>query len=284
MTSLEKKLIIYDSNCKVCSSLRDLILRITSIPEEKIKAYRDLEKDLRNHVDPEKFRNVMALIDVSGAPTLYGADGVAHIFSSQYRIAALLFRFKPIFLIFNFLYKTQAYNRYVIATPKSEVKCDCFPDRVLTYRLSYIAITVLLSIALTALFGISLKDHFNSLSTLEAAGQMLLMAGTGWVLQIALALIKLGRNALDYIGHLGSIMVVGVLILVPSVLFYFLTGVSTLWIPVFSVIVSSSVMLYLHRVRIKHLGLSRAWTWTWFLLLQASALFWIYVFHLKNIL
>lgn len=281
MTSLANKLIIYDSNCKVCSSLRDVVLKVTSIPEEKIKAYKDLEPDVSRDVDPEKFKNVMALIDTAGGRTIYGAEGVAYIFSTQYRIVAFLLGLKPLFNLFNFLYKTQAYNRYIIATPKSRFKCDCFPDRVVKYRISYIVMTSVISLLLTALFGISLRNFFTDISRAEAATQMLLMAGTGWVLQILLATISLRDKALDYIGHLGTIMVVGLLILVPSMLFYAFTGILSPWMPAISVLMSSGYMLYVHVNRVKYLELSQTWTISWFLFLQTTASFWIYIFHLK---
>lgn len=281
MTSLANKLIIYDSNCKVCCSLRDVVLKSTSIPEERIKAYKDLEPALSRNVDPEQFKNVMALIDTAGGSTIYGAEGVAYIFASQYRIVAFLLRFKLIFNLFNFFYKTQAYNRYIIATPRSKFKCDCFPDREVKYRISYIVMTVLISVLLTALFGISIRNYFTDISRAEAATQMLLMAGTGWVLQILLAIISLRDKALDYIGHLGSIMVVGLLILVPSMLFYAFTGILTPWVPAISVLISSGYMLHLHINRMKYLELSQAWTISWFFFLQSTALFWIYLFHLK---
>ena len=281
MKSLDGKLIIYDSNCKVCSALRDVVLRLTAIPEEKIKAFSDLDPEWSTHVDPERFKNVMALIDTSGGETIYGAEGVAYIFSSQYKLVNFLLSFKPIFRLFCLLYNIQAYNRYIIATPKSKFACDCFPDRVVKYRIGYIGITVLTSVLLTALFGISIRDHVAGLSGGEAAAQMLLMAGTGWVLQMALAMIFLRNKALDYVGHLGTIMVAGLLILVPSMIFHALTGILTLWIPAVSVVVSSGYMLYLHIGRVKYLELSQAWTVSWFFLLQSTALSWIYFFYLK---
>jgi hypothetical protein len=279
MKSLENKLIVYDSNCKVCSSLRDIVLRFTSIPEPKVRAYTDLTPDLNDHVDPEKFRNVMALIDTTGGKTIYGTEGIAYIFSSEYKILDFLLSFKPLFNLLNFFYKTQAYNRYIIATPKSQFKCDCFPDRVAKYRINYIVMTILLSIFLTAMFGISIRNFFTGISMSEAATQMLLMAGSGWVLQIVAAMVVLREKALDYIGHLGSIMVVGLLILVPSMLFYFLTGILTPWLPAISVLFSSVYMLYLHMSRVKYLEISQGWSVSWFLLLQSTALFWIYFFH-----
>ena len=274
MKSLDNKLIIYDSNCKVCSSLRELVLQFTSIPGQKIKACADLSPDLSERLNPNEFRNVMALIDLKGGKTIYGAHGIAYIFSSQYRMIDFLLGFRPVFKLFNFLYKTQAYNRYIIATPKSRFNCNCFPDRIVKYRISYIAITFLIATVLTALFGISVSNLFGT-SPSQGATRMLLMAGTGWFVQIIAATAILKDKSLDYIGHLGSIMVVGLLILLPWMLLHTFTGIVNAWLPMLSVIMSSAYMLYLHMKRVRHLELSQVWTLSWFLLLQSGAALWI---------
>ncbi|MBT1695944.1 hypothetical protein KK083_03590 [Fulvivirgaceae bacterium PWU4] len=281
MKSLDNKLIIYDSNCKVCSSLRDVVVRFTSIPEAKIKAHKDLDPRLSQHVDAATFRNVMALIDTSGGQTVYGAEGLAYIFSSQYRLVDYLFRFPFMLKLFTFFYKTQAYNRYIIATPKSKFQCDCFPDRIVKYRINYIVLTLLIAVLLTAIFGIALRNFAGGISPSAAAWQMILMAGTGWVVQMALALVVLRNKALDYIGHLGSIMVAGLLILLPWILFHAITAIENIYLPLMSVVISSAVMLCLHIHRVRHLELSQAWTVSWFLLLQSGAIFWIWFFYLN---
>lgn len=261
--------------------MRDFVVKFTSVPEQKIVAFKDLDPTLTSHVDANEFKNVMALIDTRGEKTLYGAEGVAYIFTSQYQIAELFFKLPLAFTVFNFFYKTQAYNRYIMVTPKSKFECDCFPDSVVKYRISYIAITIFISVVLTALFGISLRNFFENLSSSQAAFQMLVMAGSGWCLQALLALIFFRRQALDYMGHLGSIMVAGLLILVPWMVFQTLTGISSIYFPLLSVLLSSAYMLYLHIGRMRYLKLSQRWTASWFLLLQGTASFWIYWFYLK---
>ncbi|MEJ1240955.1 hypothetical protein WBG78_22605 [Chryseolinea sp. T2] len=280
MRPLDNKVIVYDSNCKVCSSWKDIVISLTRIPESKVKAYKDLSDGLDTKVDLAKFQNAMALVDTNGGPTLYGTEGIAYIFSSQFGIAAALFKFRPALRMFDFLYKTQAYNRYIIATPKSKFMCDCFPDRIVKYRISYIVICVIISLMLTALLGVSLKS-FAGVSLAASVAQMLLIAGTGWVLQILLAIVILKEKALDYIAHLGSIMVTGLLVLIPWILLHWIAGVKSYYIPIISVTISSTLMLYLHIHRVRHLQLSQAWTISWFLFLQATAVAWIYTFYIQ---
>lgn len=266
MKSLDNKLIVYDSNCKVCSSLRDVVLRVTPIPEAKVKAFKDLRPEWSRHVDPDKFRNVMALIDTKGGDTLYGAEGIAYIFSSQYRIVNFLLSFRMVFMLFNFLYKTQAYNRYIIATPKSNFKCDCFPDRVVRYRISYIVITSFIAVLLTTLFGVTLKDLFQ-ISASKAATCIVLMAAMSWVIQVLIATVLLKEKALDYAGHLGSVLVASLLILVPWMVFHAFSGITNVYLPAVSVLLSGTCMLYLHSWRVRYLELSQAWTAGWLILL-----------------
>ncbi len=154
MKSLENKLIIYDSNCKVCTSFRDAILKVTSIPESAVVAYKDLPEYINQHVDAGRFKNEMALVDTVNGKTFYGAEGVAYIFSTQSNLINFLFQFRPVMQLFNFFYQVQANNRYIIATPKSKFKCDCLPDKITKYRVSYIVMAVLLSVLLTMIFGI----------------------------------------------------------------------------------------------------------------------------------
>jgi predicted DCC family thiol-disulfide oxidoreductase YuxK len=279
MTSLENKLIIYDSNCKLCSTLRSVILQVTAIRNQQIKAYAELEPELAKKVDGEKFRNGMALVDTGEGNTIYGSDGIAYVFSSQSRILHILLKAAFFRGIFGFLYQVIAYNRYIIATPKSKFVCNCYPDKIIRFRIAYILIALLISVLLTVLFGISLREFFPGTGRLYAAVQMLLIAGTGWVLQMLLAAVCMRDKAVDYFGHLGTIMVAGLLVLLPSIAITSLLGWLNPWIPGISVLCSSSLMLYMHLRRSQFIGISTWWTLGWFLFLQSTAIFWVCYFH-----
>ncbi|OKL40012.1 hypothetical protein [Pontibacter flavimaris] len=278
---MKDKLIIYDSNCKVCVGLRDLMLVLRLVEAQECVAYRRLDPQLKQQVSAERFRNEMALIDKRGGTTMYGAEGVSYVFADKIKLLRPLFRFRPFFLLFCFLYKTLAFNRYVVATPRQQgITCDCYPQSATRYRIAYIGMAVFLSILLTVLFGASVHE---ALGVTPAAGavQLLLMAGTGWVVQILVAAFSLDKQqVLEYVGHLATIMVAGLLVLVPSMAFYCITGILFYPFPVLSVLCSSGLMLYLHYHRISYLGLSQRWTVQWFLLLQVTALLWLFYFHL----
>ena len=255
MKSLDTKLIIYDSNCKVCSSLRDLVLKFTTIPENKIKPLKDLPKEFVGHVDTNRFRNVMALIDTRGGETLYGAEGIAYIFSSQYKVLDFLLSIRPIFLLFNFLYKTQAYNRYVIATPRSNFKCDCLPDRVVKYRVSYIVITMLISVLLYGLIGVSVKNFLPEVTSFTILFSTVIST-------VFVGLVASGGKILDYIGHVSSVLIVGGLLMLP----WLLCAAFGFYQPIIfwtNVGVSCIYVIYLHFLRMKYLEIRQSATIIW---------------------
>ncbi|MCO4292774.1 DCC1-like thiol-disulfide oxidoreductase family protein [Solitalea sp. MAHUQ-68] len=282
MKTLLNKIIVYDSNCRICTGLKDKLLQFTSIEEERVVAFALLNDELIRKIDSDRFKNAMALIDVQNGDTIYGSQAIAYIFSTQNQLIEKLLSLKQAYRLFNFLYQTLAYNRYIIATPKSQFACDCFPDKVIRFRIAYILQATSLSVFLTCIFGISLKGFFPALSNGQAAMQMLLMAGTGWVIQIALAAICLRDKAIDYIGHLASIMVVGLLILVPWMLIHFIAGVNLYYLPLISVLFSSWYMLKMHLHRINYLQLPKWLSVSWFILLQITAVCWVYYFHFNN--
>jgi hypothetical protein len=261
--------------------MKNILITIAPFVNKQVVAFKDLSMDYTSKVDPERFRNEMALIDKGEVKTKYGAEGIGFIFSAKSGLFRALFSRAWFKSLFAFLYKILASNRYIIALPKSNFQCDCHPVNVFQYKLAYIIITITISLILTALFGFSLKGFFSGMSSMKAAVEMLLIAGSGWVLQIGLALMIMRKNAVDYIGHLGSTMVVGLLILVPSILIEILFHLNIYWIAALSVTISSGTMLYLHIHRVRALQLSAFWNFSWFAFLQTTAFFWIYQFHLN---
>lgn len=281
MKALQNKLIVYDSSCRVCSSLIEVMLKFTLVPHDKIKAYKDLSLNLHSLIDPERFKNEIALVDTSGAATLYGPEGVVYIISSRYSLLGQILRIRMAFYVFSLLYRTIAYNRYIIAIPDSRFHCDCFPDKVMPYRVAYIILTTFLSALLLMCFGIALGKFLAGVPAVEAAGKILLVAGVGGMFQVLLAGIFMRENKIDYIGHLGSIVTVGLLLLIPWTIFYAISGFALPWLPIISTVICMVYMLYLHVQRVKYLQISTWWNVNWLLSLLLAVFIMMRIFHVK---
>ncbi|MEM7040405.1 MAG: hypothetical protein AAF570_25790, partial [Bacteroidota bacterium] len=226
-------------------------------------------------------RNEMALIDTHGGPTLYGDQGIAYIFKGKWSLVRALFAIPGFPQLFRFAYRTLAFNRFHIATPSTKVvPCDCAPERPAVYRGAYLAWSYFWAVLVTALFGAGLAAYFPEVSAAEGAIQMLLIAGTGWLLQLLIAALFLRNRRDDYPDHLATIMRKGVMVLLPATLLLLVFGPVPWWLPALSVLASSGLMLRQHVRRVRFLHLSTAWNWSWFLSLQTTAALWVLYFHI----
>lgn len=282
MNATEDRITVYDGNCNFCQRVISTLSKQKWIDATKAEAYYDMSPDKQAKIDLPHFRSEMAVIDMNGGPTLYGLEGV--LYAMGYRLPVLreVKRDTFLFPILNFIYKNVAWNRYIILTPKSTIKCDCEPPLNKFYRLSLFTICALASMTISALFGIvvgGLKYHlfYGSDMMVMSAGITLAMVGTGWLLQIILArLILRGEQFYDYLGHLGIIMLVGVLVLLPSIALCWLPTNVFIYVSLLNVIISTIAMLTMHYKRTKAIGLKLWWTITWLVFLYGGAIFWLF--------
>lgn len=258
MYTLADKRIVFDGNCRVCTGLKVLMIRLGVIKEEHCSNFHALSLDLKQYIDPELFRNEMALLDLQTKTVLYGAEGIGYIFKSRFGFFRLLFSSSFFLQIFLRLYKTIAYNRYIMAVPKNGMECDCFPDTVHAYRLAYILITYGLSSLLTFVF--MRNTGYASTSSLFAMP---------WFLQTVAALIFMKEKRLDYLGHIGSSVLLGSLLLMPAILLGIL-AVNHLGFYAISLIAAWGWMSYLHNYRSRYLQLGKVWRISWGLFILAA--------------
>lgn len=146
------------------------------------------------------------------------------------------------------------------------------------FRLSYLTLTTVLASLVTFLFGAALSVIVPKYTWIEAGGAMLMIAGTGWLVQGLLAYSKIGTKKFEYLSHMATVMWLGVLPLLPAALLLILLPNPTVQIPLVAVAFSSLMMLRQHFVRMNALQASQVWTLSWLLALQSTAWFWIFVF------
>lgn len=276
---LPGKRIVYDGSCPLCIALRDKMLRWGWIPEPLLADYHQLPQDMQALVDAERFSREMALIDLAGGATIYGAEGIAEIFTAKWPALRGLRRLPGFMPLFTFAYKTLAFNRFVVSTPRKDMPaCDCEPQIPALYHLSYLGYSLLVALLVTALFGVAVATYFPTLAGMTGAVAMLLIAGTGWVLQGALALAGMGEKRFQYIRHMFTVMRKGVMPLLPVSLLVLALPQTPYLLPVAAVLLSSLLMLRQHSLRVWQMGRSQGWTLAWFLSLQATAAFWVLYF------
>jgi hypothetical protein len=280
MKSLPHKAIIYDDQCPACRLYTNGFVKWGLLEQHnRIPFTEAFSSDKVSQLDLQRSKHQIPLIDLTGGETLYGLDALVFLLNQKIPLIKPLLSIKGVYAFFSGLYNIISYNRrIIIPAHKPASGFDCTPDFSLRYRIYFVAMAISIASLITYAFGVSLSYFTGSgISGID----MLCIAGTGWVVQILLTLCMplpfQPRQRINYIAHLGVIMVLGVFILLPGICLNTLTAYQYPLIPTISVFISSGTMLWQHISRVRHLQLSQGWTIGWFLILQATATFWLWL-------
>lgn len=272
MKNQNKHWIIYDGNCGMCLFSKKVFSRIGFIREADCRNYHELSPAHYQKIDLQRFKHGMAYIHEGDNPTLYGLEGVLAAFSEKRPYIKAITPNTWLFRLLNFLYMAICYNRYFIFPMKQQFACSCEPDYQPQYFRRWIGLGLFFSIFISALFGMSLSVVFN-MPAGELALRTVIIVGAGWALQIVLAALLMNQELFrDYLRHIALIMFIGVLILVPSTLLFWLPPAWLAIVALVSVVASSFTMLRMHFQRIRFMGLGQQWTLGWFASLQLTAI------------
>jgi hypothetical protein len=238
----DNKVIIYDDSCPMCAWYTGIFVNNQMLtPNGRMGFTEVAQSKLLPQLDLNRARHEIPLVDTNGGATLYGLDAMVHVIGSRFPLVKWLLGIKPINAFFKQFYHFISYNRRVIAgTAKSKVGIDCTPDVNLTYRLAYIVFALLATIGIGIAFG-------NTLAA-DATLSILLVAST-WM-AFAPAGMFMESKRLDYLGNIATIMLIGALALLPSILVHAL-GVTWIGLPIIGLSISIGLMMweYVRRVR-----------------------------------
>ena len=261
MKALENQLVIYDSNCNICSSLMQTLVRLNILNPSECRSFYDLSPASQQRINPERFKNEMAVINVENNDVMYGPEAISHIFAIKFHWLAFIFKSGFFLKIFKKIYPVLAHNRYVISLPKNWILCDCFPDNITKYRIQYIIITSILAIILTTILGLAVHPLLFE-SNAHSVLYSLLIAGSGWFVHLFISLFIFRKDWYDYVAHLGSIMVYGLILLIPVMIILF-AGAHYYGLLLAGVALSFGFMLKMHMSRVKFLQLPRWLNFLW---------------------
>ncbi len=273
MDVLANKWIVYDGNCGLCMNSKRLLVKMGVFPDSKCLNYHQLDDRLFAKVDPEHFKYEMALIDESTNETSYGLEGILKIFSEKINWLRHIRKGGWVFKFLEFFYHAISYNRYFLFPRNKTFSCDCDPPFVRQYFRRWVGIGVIISLLMSFAFGWMMAPVFQG-SALTSGLQMLLIVGSGWVLQGLISFLAMKKDDYrDYFRHLTLIAITGVLVLIPTIVlspFISVAGLKVL--SLINVLASSGLMLRMHIKRVRFMRVSQVWTFLWFFSLQTTAI------------
>jgi hypothetical protein len=269
------KVLVYDGDCPICIHGSAAFVRLRLIPEERRREFQSYEGEAAERLAAAGFRNEMAVLDPGSGEIRTGIPGFLWLLrESPIGALARLLDHRPLVAALTGLYHLVAYNRRILALPRSPIRCACDPDERPGYQLALLVILLAFAAALTALFGAALAAASGLAAPRQGAAWMLLAAGSGWAVLFLAVLTLPAEVRLRFLAHLGMVMATGVLLLVPvTVLAPFLAGPPLAVAAGVSVAASFALMARRLARRLRYLGLPRRWLAAWAVALWAGMAF-----------
>jgi predicted DCC family thiol-disulfide oxidoreductase YuxK/uncharacterized membrane protein YhaH (DUF805 family) len=268
------KILAYDGDCPMCTSTVGLLLRWKLVRPEQAQSNHALDADRLALAYAAGMRNELVVIDARSGETRVGTDGLLWILRdnthNHFLVRAL--GLPGIRHLLRIGYQVISYNRRIISPPRHSIVCDCEPEVTVARRLSLVLPLLLMTIAITALFGAAVfvgcelgpaRVGTIYVSTIDAV--------TLGALALVCAIILPRDKRLDYFAHAVVTIFVGSLVLLPAIVVVPLCPqkVSVIVTAVASV-ASAALMLAMQRRRIHAVGLSSPWDFALIAILAAS--------------
>ncbi len=275
MKTLRDHMLVYDGDCPMCTMYSNAFVKARMLGQTGIIDYNSMTDEIRNHIDINRARNEIALVDTANHTVHYGIESWMKIIATSFSPLKWLFSFPPFYWFMKGLYNFISYNRKVIAPGKEFFKAgSCYPDFNATWRWIYIFITsIFVALILSKYFGgIPVYNHghiFFGEEWLIAIGQLAFQGSIVFFLR--------KERMVHYFGHLMTIAMMGALLLLPVIIIknIFTNLPQELYIAYFAIPVI--IMLWQHIRRVKILELPSFLTFTW-LLYRALLLITFFIF------
>ena len=266
----QRLVLLYDDHCPLCQWYSACFVQLGLLPDDGRQALGSYSP--ATHLpqpDMQRAQHEIPLVDAEANTVRYGIDALLTILEQRYAGLVRVARFPFVYAALQALYAFISYNRRIIAGA-SACTGACRPDYHAGWRLTWLVFCITWAVILTMWAGHLVGEVW--LGTGLSVGVSLAAIGGGWLLYM-LSLVHLPRQqAVDYLGHLGTMMLVGVLLLVPACLCATLIATNSRWRWCGSVLLSFGTMTAMHWRRLRACGLPvwRLYLWVACLLLTAS--------------
>ncbi|MCU0431877.1 MAG: hypothetical protein MUC87_00315 [Bacteroidia bacterium] len=280
--SKDRKILLYDGECPLCDAYSSAFIKAGILQADERRTFSSLHnEEFLCRVDSGRQGNEIPLVDANGGATIYGVDALLYLLGRRWPLVQRVFGKGALRMLAGRMYSFISDNRRIILARRyATLKHSCAPQFRWQSRLRFIVFCVCVAVMVTAAFGAGVAA---ALGNVQSGGVLAALAacGTGWVLQMGVALCMLRRRVWDYWAHLAMLQLLGVLVLLPSLVWLRVAPETGLYAAAVCVAVSSTIMLRGHISRVAHLQYSQLWTLLWTALLAVSAAT-VCVYYLNN--
>lgn len=260
MKTLKDHVIIYDDECPMCDMYTCAFVKTKMLDEKGREAYSWMPSTLSKHLDKERARNEIALVNPKTGEVRYGIDSIFFVLEHRFPILKVLFKLKAFRFVMKHVYSFISYNRRVIIpAEKFEAKNSCTPEFNAGYRVAFLLLTWLL-------VSVILNSYSSLVFPLIREGgftRELLVCGGQILFQGAVVLLISKDKLLHYLGNLMAISFGGGLLLLPAILIAYTGLITTPYFYAGWFLITAGLMFLEHIRRTKLLGLHWSVSASW---------------------
>lgn len=146
METLVNKKIIYDDTCPMCQWYTGKFIESGVMTEGDRLSFSQLSQDYKKHLDLNRARHEIPLLDTQTGEVLYGLDGLMLIIGKVFPLFNEMLNTRTCKLIIRPLYKFVSYNRRIVVPAGGhKIGFDAAPDFHWGWRLFFIFFMLLMS-------------------------------------------------------------------------------------------------------------------------------------------
>jgi hypothetical protein len=141
METLKTKTLVYDSNCPMCTWYTGKMVSTGMIDSNNRMAFEQTGADIQCHLDMNRARHEIPMIDEHTGEVIYGLDGLTLIAANTFPFLSPVVTSAWFKSFLKPLYNFISYNRRIIAggAPESATELSFAPDFNLGWRLALIS-------------------------------------------------------------------------------------------------------------------------------------------------
>lgn len=147
MQTLDNKVIIYDDVCPLCNAYTGAFVKMGWL--DRRAGFAQATPEMLQHLDLDRARHEIPLLDTQTGETLYGLDALFLILGARYPVLRPLFARRFFRAALREFYQIITYNRRIIAGSRAPGQgFDCAPDVNFFYRRLYIGLALAVAFGL----------------------------------------------------------------------------------------------------------------------------------------
>lgn len=253
MKTLHNHVILYDADCPMCNLYTSAFIKTGMLDSNGRMAYSPAV--LPPQVDAKRACDEIALVNSNTNEVTYGIDSLFKILAHRFIFLSPLFKLNVFRIFIAQLYAFISFNRKVIA-PADVYTSVCVPSFNILYRVAYLLNAWIITSIILTRYAAHLPIPATNFGRefLICGGQILFQGCVVWFTN---------RNrAWDYLGNMMTVSLCGGLMLLPLLWINSIIAVpSLLFLGWFAVVVTSMLLMHLHRVKLLHISKWLTLTW-----------------------